>query len=142
MYFEGVLIAVGFVVDLNEALAHELLPIVRAMNRLLKYKINPNALSTSSLKKIHESARASLNKLDRLVDRSNDDLYEESLHLANDFRRLMTIARRGKNADETDTHEVKKAKGLCYTMLRQSEDLLSRTLVAAGFPAPEKPIEE
>lgn len=125
----------------EKALAHELLPAIKDMNTALMDELNPTKLSTVSLKKIHESARVGIDKLDRLVDRSNDDLRQDALSLANDFRRLYIIAKRlaGNNSN---SHDEKNARSLFYDMQRDSKDLHSRTLVAAGFPKPEESEEK
>ena len=88
-------------------------------------------LSTSRLKKIHEESRASLEKLDRLVDRSHDDLYQEALLQANECRRLMNMVRR------SNSYRDSKSMKLFYTIQRDTKTLLQKTLITAGFPAPE-----
>lgn len=110
----------------EKALAHELLPIIKKINDTFQHR-----LSASRLNKIHEESRASLEKLDRLVDRSHDDLYQETLLQANECRRLMNIVRRSNGYRDS------KYMKLFYTIQRDTKTLLQKTLITAGFPAPE-----
>ncbi|MCP5537168.1 MAG: hypothetical protein H7A51_13185 [Akkermansiaceae bacterium] len=119
----------------EEALAHELIPIVQQMYRVLTDSISVDKISSSTCKAAHEAARAKLDKIERLVDRSHDSLYKDALDMANDFRRLQTIARR---AVDVKSNDYKKARALYYDMVRSCEALHSRAMVAAGFPTPLK----
>jgi len=119
------------------ALAHNLLPVVKTMHHALNGDVNVDKLSTPSLKKTHEEAREKLDKIARLVDRSSDDLYQDTLRLANDFRRLVAIAKRAEGKGSSESLK-KKVRTLFYSMRKNADELLSGTLVSAGYPAPEK----
>ena len=84
----------------------------------------------------HETCRAIIDPIERIVDKSNDDLYIETLKQANDFRRLMTIVRREASYSSSNTSN--KSKSLFYSMQRECAKLRDLALVTAGFPAPVK----
>jgi len=114
----------------EKSLAHELIPVIKKMNDTLQHKLYAYMLSASTLKNMHEESRDSIDKLDRLVDRSHDDLYQDALLQANECRRLATMVRR------SDGYQNSKSMKLFYSIQRDTKALLQKTLIAAGFPAP------
>lgn len=126
----------------KKALAHELLPVIEKIRNRLKNDINPEHASVSALKTYHENARDDLSKFERLVDRSNDDLYQESIKLANELRRMMLLARRASDYDERRDDNIRKLRSHYYDTYRECETLLNKTRVAAGFPPKAKKEEK
>jgi len=117
----------------EEGLAHELLPVIKRIDEILSSVSSTKIPSSSSLKKTHEELRASLDPLDRLVDRSHEDLYKETLKLTNDFRRLVAISRRIDNADyinqtaltKTATAIIFSMQGDCNTLMEQIDQIIN-----------------
>ena len=120
-----------------EATAHSIMPAVVKMHNILVHG-NPDHPKSSDMKKQHEEARAALDPLERLVDRSDDDLYRAALDLANDFRSLANLIRRGSDRDNYDASSRKKVRPAYMTMSAKSEALLRQARKAAGFPDPEE----
>lgn len=107
------------------AMAQELLPAIQKMNKALT-EINVDKLTHERLKQIHDGARATIDPLERLVDRTQNELYQETLDHANDFRRLTTIARRISSRPKDSQTEFKKARSLHNTMLIENQALLEK----------------
>jgi len=111
----------------EEGLAHELFPVIKRIDKILSSGIVTKMPTPSSLKKNHEELRASLDPLDRLVDRSNEDIYKETLKLTNDFRRLVAISRRIDNADYTDKIPLTKtASSIIFSMQSDCNSLTEK----------------
>jgi len=69
---------------------------------------NDNLPSSESLKKSHTDFCAKIDPLEKLVDRSSGDLYENTLKLIGDFRRLISISRR-LSSNPLDYKELNKS---------------------------------
>lgn len=124
---------------LNEkTLALEILPIVQNMHHAINGKIDIDSLNPAPIKKTYEETRASLASLasvNRIIDHKQNDLHQAILNHTNDFRRLLTIIKRMKGGDSFNPNQMQKARALYHKMRNENHTLLTRTLLAAGFPA-------
>jgi len=103
------------------ALAHQLFPIIQRIDKLLSSTYLP---PEDQLKKNHTELRKSLDPLERLVDGTDDELYQKTLKLTNDFRRLATLARRSKsNSYDSDTTISQSASNLILRMQEECNTL-------------------
>ncbi|NWK55301.1 hypothetical protein HW115_06745 [Verrucomicrobiaceae bacterium N1E253] len=111
-------------------LAHELRPIIRNVQKHLSSGIDKHLPSSSELKKRHSDYREQLDAMERIVDRSHDDLYQETLSLVNEYRRLATMSRRA-SSDSASKYTISKSatniifsmKGTCARLLDQIDTL-------------------
>ena len=112
----------------EKSLAYELLPILQSMNKTLSSGMATKLPKANELKKIHAQYRADLLVIERLVSRSHDELYKGTLNLANDFRRLATLARRIASGDSTETAPLtKSATSTVSTMQRECDALIEKS---------------
>ncbi|WP_435892654.1 hypothetical protein [Oceaniferula spumae] len=88
-------------------LAFQIQPIVKHMSYTLTQKINPDSPTASTLKDLHVAARAELDPIERLVNRSDDELYQETLRLANDLRSLNLLIKRSERDEDNDKSRIK-----------------------------------
>lgn len=119
----------------EQTLALELLPIVRELNNTLAANSELAKLGVNKLDQQHESARTKLDQLERLVDRGNDELYRDSIQLANDFRRLMNLMERIQDGRGSE-YSREKVPDLYTEMQSLAESLLQRISAAAAFETP------
>ena len=99
------------------ALAHELSPIIQLIAKRLPSRTATSVPSTNQLKKIHTELRKSLDPLERLVDGTDDEIYQKTLVIVNDFRRLEVLVRRSKNVSEEGIITISQsAKNLILSM--------------------------
>lgn len=117
----------------EEALAHELLPVANIIHQQLYSGIEDRIPTSEALKKTHSKLRLRIDVLERLTDRSNDDLYQNTLKLTNEFRRLITISRRMTTNPE-DNHKSNKALATivlsmqdeCDSLMKQIDQAITR----------------
>lgn len=110
----------------EEALTHELLPILYSIRKQLG-SLDANRLpKSSSLKDTHSSFRAKLDPMERIIDRSHDELYEDTIKLANDVRRLMTISRRISSNSSSSHSHIKSAEAVIFEMRGTCARLIER----------------
>ena len=106
------------------ALTHELSPIIQRIDMFLSSKTSNFIPSTGQLKKIHTELRESLDPLEPLVDGTEDELYQQTLKLTNDFRRLEISVRRSKNvSDEGIVTISQSARSLILRMRNEGKIL-------------------
>lgn len=91
-------------------LCFHLLPIVKRMNSELTKLVNVEHPRASVFKKMHEEARAGLDPVERIVSRTDGDLYKETLKLANDLRSLSLLVKRSSRADQSDKSARNKVR--------------------------------
>ena len=78
---------------LNErALAHELRPIIRGLCNALAKQAEETDIK--ALEKTHDKARENLDKLLPLIEPGTNEFFEDTLELANDFRKLASVQER------------------------------------------------
>lgn len=116
------------------ALAHALLPTIKNIDKILSSHISSKLPKSSTLKTHHETFRADLDPLERLVDRSNEELYKETLKLVNDFRRLMALSRRISNSDSIDHNSLNKSATAIVFNMQKSCNLLLEQVNLIIYP--------
>ena len=82
------------------ALAHVMFPIITHIEQRLPSRTATSVPSSNQLKMIHTELRESIDPLAPLVDRTDDELYQQTLTLINEFRRLEILLRRSKHISE------------------------------------------
>ncbi|MFK7911542.1 MAG: hypothetical protein AB8F34_13225 [Akkermansiaceae bacterium] len=118
----------------KEGLAHALLEAATAMQSTLLHPKNLERPSPSTMKTQHEQARALIDPVERLVDRSNNALYSEVLELANDFRSFSNLIKRNRDEDEWTLFPDKKVLPKYRQMTTKAQKLVKKTRIAAGYP--------
>jgi hypothetical protein len=116
------------------ALAHELFPIIQRIDKHLSSRTAAYIPSTDQLKKIHTELRESLDPLEPLVDGTDDKLYQQTMKLTNDFRRLEILVRRSKNISDDGIITISQSsRNLILSMRNESKNLkgqIEKTLKA------------
>jgi len=105
------------------ALAHDLSPLLKQIRKTLSSAKNDRLPSSESLKKSHANFHAKINLLEKRVDRSSGDLYEGSVNLISDFRRLGSISRRISNKPRDHIGLNKLAADLLMSLENNCETL-------------------
>lgn len=104
-------------------LAYHIQPIVKRMNHVLTKNVNPDRPSSSMLKNLHVMARAELDPIERLVSRTDGELYEEALKLANDLRSLNLLIKRNARDDHNNTSAQSKVKAMIFSLQGSAAEL-------------------
>lgn len=78
--------------------AYQIQSTVKAMQASLA-TINVDHPNSTTLKRVHEQARADLDPILKLINTREDTLYQETLKLANELRSLYTLARRNSRSN-------------------------------------------
>ena len=116
------------------ALAHALQPTLKSIDKILTSNHNDTIPKPAALKTYHENFRAELDPLERLLDRSDEDLYKDTLKLVNDFRRLMAISRRISNTDSIGRISLTKSATAIIFDMQKSCDLLIEKMNHIIYP--------
>jgi hypothetical protein len=103
-------------------LAHELLPILKHLEKTLGSTEGDNLPPSSELKETLKTLRNELNRFDGLINRIQDDLYDDTLNILNNFRRLITLSRRIEGADYTNRIPLEKKADLLISAMRDDCD--------------------
>jgi len=88
-------------------LAFHLRPLIKEMSNVLLNKTNPDHPSSSALLQLHINARARLDPMERLVNRGDENLYQDTLQLANDLRSLNLLIKRNARDQNNSDNRIK-----------------------------------
>lgn len=108
----------------REALAHEIAPTLYKIRKEINSDLAANLPSSNTIKNKHSRFREQLDPIERLVDRSHGDLYENTQKLTTDYRRLASISRR-ISSDSTTADSLKKtAAAIVFKMRGECDKLI------------------
>ena len=79
----------------ERALRLELRPLIDELNRVLQFQAEQP--DSDELEKTHEQIGVKLEQLEPFVSRDDDPLYEDTLELAKDFKKLASLRERIQN---------------------------------------------
>ena len=80
----------------ERALRLELRPLIDELNSVLQF-LKAEQPDSDELEKTHEQIELKLEQLEPLVSRDDDPLYEDTLELAKDFKKLASLRERIQN---------------------------------------------
>lgn len=127
----------------ERALRLELRPLIDELNRVLQFQTEQPDKETEQpdsdeLEKTHEQIGVKLEQLEPFVSRDDDPIYEDTLELAKDFKKLASLRERMQNRYNNESAR-EKAKLLFKDMKNQGAALaerISAPIEAAIGPEP------
>ena len=114
----------------ERALRLELRPLIDELNRVLQFQTEQPDKETEQpdsdeLEKTHEQIGVKLEQLEPFVSRDDDPIYEDTLELAKDFKKLASLRERMQNRYNNESAR-EKAKLLFEDMKNQGAALAER----------------
>lgn len=118
----------------EKAQAHSVLEAVTHIRDTLANFRNYENPSYDTMKSAHEKARALLDPLERVIDRSDESFHHMATELANDVRSLANLIRRGRGDEDWYEYVRLKVNPEYIILRRRADDLHARVRAAAGYP--------